>query len=91
MRGRSSRGLSPGLLLSPFDSARGAEHPVDIIRRDFTCLTLDLAQMGVGGDDSWGALVHPEYTLPAKAYSYSFRVRPLLEGDDPAVLASRMR
>jgi beta-galactosidase len=71
--------------------SRGAEHPVDIIRRDFTCLTLDLAQMGVGGDDSWGALVHPEYTLPAKAYSYSFRVRPLLEGDDPEDLASRMR
>jgi beta-galactosidase len=70
---------------------RGAKHPVDVMRRDFTCLTLDLAQMGVGGDDSWGAPVHPEYTLPAKAYSYSFRVRPLGKDDDPAALARRMR
>jgi beta-galactosidase len=70
---------------------RGAKHPVEIMRRDFTCLTLDLAQMGVGGDDSWGAPVHPEYTLPAKAYSYSFRVRPLGKDDDPAALARLMR
>ena len=69
---------------------RGAKHPVDIIRRDFTCLTLDMGQMGVGGDDSRGALVHPEYTLPAKAYSYSFRIRPLGKDDDPAALARRM-
>ena len=70
---------------------RGAKHPVDVIRRDFTCLTLDLAQMGVGGDDSWGAPVHLEYTLPGRAYSYSFRVRPLGKDDDPAALAKLMR
>jgi beta-galactosidase len=32
--------------------------------------------MGVGGDDSWGALPHEEYRLPAKPYSYRFRLRP---------------
>ncbi|MEN6310923.1 MAG: glycoside hydrolase family 2 TIM barrel-domain containing protein, partial [Acidobacteriota bacterium] len=63
--------------------SRGAKHPVDIIRRDFTCLTLDQAQMGVGGDDSWGAMIHPEYTIPAKSRAYSFRLRPLAAGDDP--------
>jgi beta-galactosidase len=71
--------------------SRGAKHPGDIIRRDFTCLALDLAQMGVGGDDSWGAPVHPQYTVPAKVYSYSFRFRPLAAGDDPAGLARLMR
>mgnify|MGYP001822288971 CR=1 FL=1 len=25
-------------------------------------LNLDLQQMGVGGDTSWGARTHPEYT-----------------------------
>ncbi len=71
--------------------SRGAKHPVDIIRRDFTCLTLDQAQMGVGGDDSWGAMIHPEYTIPAKSRAYSFRLRPLAAGDDPATLAKLMR
>jgi beta-galactosidase len=71
--------------------SRGAKHPVDVIRRDYTCLTLDLAQMGVGGDDSWGAPVHPEYTIPAKAYSYSFRIRPIGKGDDPEALARHVR
>ena len=32
--------------------------------------------MGVGGDDSWGARTHPEYTLPGKTYGYSFRLTP---------------
>jgi beta-galactosidase len=31
--------------------------------------------MGVGGDTSWGARTHPEYTLPAKEYVYKFRIR----------------
>ena len=39
-------------------------------------LNLDYKQMGVGGDDSWGARTHPEYTLPAGDYSYSFRLCP---------------
>ncbi len=71
--------------------SRGAKHPADIIRRDFICLTLDLAQMGVGGDDSWGAPVHPQYMVPAKPYAYSFRFQPLAAGDDPAGLARLMR
>jgi beta-galactosidase len=32
--------------------------------------------MGVGGDDSWGARTHEEYTLPPETYSYSFRIIP---------------
>jgi beta-galactosidase len=67
--------------------SRGTGHPFDVINRDFTCLTLDKAQMGVGGDDSWGARVHPEYTIPARACTFAFRLRPLHESDDPAALA----
>jgi len=39
-------------------------------------VNLDYKQMGVGGDNSWGARTHPEYTLGAGAYSYKFRLRP---------------
>jgi beta-galactosidase len=40
-------------------------------------VNVDAAQMGVGGDDSWGALPYPEYSLPAIQRSYSFTIRPL--------------
>ena len=34
---------------------------------------IDLRQMGVGGDDSWGARAHPPYMIPAQApYAYEF-------------------
>ncbi len=40
-------------------------------------LNLDLRQTGVGGDDSWGARPHPEYTLAPEPYRYSFTLRPV--------------
>jgi beta-galactosidase len=43
---------------------------------DTITVNLDYKQMGVGGDDSWGARTHPEYTLPAKPYHYRFRLMP---------------
>lgn len=36
-------------------------------------LHLDLAQMGVAGDNSWGAEVHEEYRLPAGEYRWVMR------------------
>ena len=53
-----------------------ATHINELPRRKTITVNLDYKQMGVGGDDSWGARTHPEYTLPAKAYSYQFRLRP---------------
>jgi beta-galactosidase len=53
-------------------------------------LNLDYRQMGVGGDDSWGALPHPEYRLPPKAYSYRFRLTPLpANTENPDALITR--
>jgi len=54
-----------------------AEHTNELPRRDIITLNIDYKQMGVGGDDSWGARPHEEYRLPAKPYSYSFRLRAL--------------
>ena len=50
-------------------------HTTDIIKRRFVCLHVDLAQRGVGGDNSWGAQPHDEFRLTAKQYSYGFVFR----------------
>jgi beta-galactosidase len=42
-----------------------ARHIHELPRRDTITVNLDYKQMGVGGDNSWGARTHPEYTLPA--------------------------
>ena len=54
-----------------------AEHPYEIPERHFITVNIDHKQMGVGGDDSWGARTHPEYTLPAKEYEYEFVIAPI--------------
>jgi beta-galactosidase len=64
-------------------------HSNEIKASDIISLNLDYKQMGVGGDNSWGALVHAEYTLPAKEYSYSFRLRPFSSDDEPLIKLSR--
>ena len=51
-------------------------HVWDLVPRDHVTLDLDMGQMGVGGDTSWGARPHPRYSLPAKPYSYRFRLVP---------------
>lgn len=38
---------------------------------------IDDQQMGVGGDNSWGAQTHQQYRLPYKDYNYSFTLRPV--------------
>ncbi|UQZ36679.1 beta-galactosidase [Paenibacillus sp. PK3_47] len=42
-----------------------------------TVLRVNYKQMGVGGDDSWGAPTHTEFTLPAnRPYSFKFTLSP---------------
>jgi beta-galactosidase len=62
--------------------SRGTMHPTDLKERDFIFVNLDYKQMGVGGDDSWGARPHAEYCLPQKEYSYKFRLKPFTKKDD---------
>lgn len=40
-------------------------------------LNIDLAQRGVGGDDSWGAAPHRPHILDADRYEYSFYISPV--------------
>lgn len=45
--------------------------------RDRVFLYIDLAQRGLGGDNSWGAGPHSPYRLKDKSYSYSYTIAPL--------------
>lgn len=52
-------------------------HINDITPRKEVVLSVDLAQRGVGGDNSWGAYPHEQYLLNAKEYSYGFIISPV--------------
>ena len=79
---------SPGKLSQYRKDARTANtHTIDVRPRDLVNLNIDLGQMGVGGDNSWGALIHPKYRLLDKKYEYSFRIRPIVKEDDVLKLA----
>ncbi|HQG47128.1 MAG TPA: glycoside hydrolase family 2 TIM barrel-domain containing protein, partial [bacterium] len=71
-------------------TSRGSIHPTDLLRREEVWLNIDLAQMGVGGDDSWGAWPHKQYLLQERAYRHSFVMHPLAAGEDPAVNGGRV-
>jgi beta-galactosidase len=63
-------------------------HAYMVPRRPFTEVRLDWHQMGVGGDNSWGAMTHPQYRLPVRAYEWSLRLRPFARSDgSPFTLA----
>jgi beta-galactosidase len=60
----------------------GEERPVqrhtdDVQPRDLTSVDIDLRQLGVGGDNSWGARTHKEYRLTDKSYQYGFVICPV--------------
>ena len=53
------------------------KHGADIKIGNTIQWNIDFLQMGVGGDTSWGRLVHKEYTIPAnKTHTYSFTITP---------------
>jgi len=52
-------------------------HTYDVPSRHLTSVDVDFKQMGVGGDNSWGATTHEQYRLTDKSYEYGFVIRPL--------------
>lgn len=52
-------------------------HAIDIVKKDGVFVCCDLKMMGVAGDNSWGARPYPQYSLPAKDYSFSFIIEPV--------------
>jgi beta-galactosidase len=67
--------------------SRGSRHPFELPKREEIYLNIDLAQRGVGGDDSWWAKPHAQYCLLPQDYAFAFRLHPLKEGDDPMALS----
>jgi beta-galactosidase len=53
------------------------KHGADIKIGNTIQWNIDFLQMGVGGDTSWGRMVHKKYTIPAnKTHTYSFIITP---------------
>ncbi len=48
----------------------------DMVPRDYIVLNIDYAQMGVGGDNSWGYRPHEIYQLPRREYKFSYTILP---------------
>lgn len=65
--------------ISDFDPGekKGQRHTTDVPERPEIYLNIDYKQMGVGGDNSWGAKTHEEYTLQPKDYKYSYVIDPI--------------
>lgn len=64
-------------------------HTTDVKPRDLTSVNIDYKQMGVGGDNSWGAWTHDEYRLTEDEYSYSFRMKAITPEEDPVKLGNQ--
>ncbi|MBE0677104.1 MAG: DUF4981 domain-containing protein [Bacteroidales bacterium] len=74
---------SPGKLSGYRRDAKSANvHTSDISPRDLVNLNIDLGQMGVGGDNSWGAMTHPQYRFTEQKYGYSFTLMTVTAKDD---------
>ena len=52
-----------------------AAHPHELPAVHHTVVRVSAMQMGLGGDDSWGARPRPEYLLPEEAMTFRFRFR----------------
>jgi beta-galactosidase len=51
-------------------------HVSDIKPRDLVSLNIDLGQMGVGGDDSWGKRTLSKYSFTEMTYEFGYTLRP---------------
>jgi beta-galactosidase len=65
-------------------------HVTDLEPNDFIDLHIDYRQMGVGGNDSWGARPLQQYTLFSGKYEFRFRIRPVNSASDPMALSKKV-
>lgn len=60
------------------------DHPYKMKPSKDIFVNIDYAQMGVGGDNSWGAQTHNEFRLKGTNYVLKYYIIPLLPNSDPA-------
>ena len=53
------------------------KHLNDIVKQNGVFVTFDLNQMGVAGDNSWGARPYEKYSVPADNYEFNFSLEPV--------------
>jgi len=69
--------LSVGARHYSKDDMESAQYSFQMKKKEEVFLNLDLAQMGVGGNDSWGARPLQDYMLPNQGYRYKYRICPV--------------
>ncbi len=60
-----------------YDFDRVPRHVSELDVDEVVTLRLDYLQMGVGGDDSWGAKPHGEFLIPSRPYQFEFKLELL--------------
>ncbi len=82
----NSRGLRVSALDTPLSCGVSPYSAAEIERVRYswqfgpsaaTHLNIDHVQLGVGGDDSWGAIPHEPYRPAARDYHYRYRIEPI--------------
>ncbi|MBO1329956.1 glycoside hydrolase family 2 TIM barrel-domain containing protein [Streptomyces sp. VRA16 Mangrove soil] len=77
--------------LTPEDLSVGRRHDYQLDFHEEVVLRVNHRQMGVGGDNSWGAQTHDAYKLLAdRDYAYTYWLRPVSRLDEAAGLARRV-
>ncbi|MCF7849241.1 MAG: hypothetical protein K9M45_10340, partial [Kiritimatiellales bacterium] len=69
--------LSVGARHFGMEDMEKAPYTFEMTRLDEVLVNIDLAQNGVGGNNSWGAVAMPDYLLPAVDFSYRFHLLPI--------------
>jgi beta-galactosidase len=57
--------------------AKAQRHAPEVPVADFTNVCIDLAQLGLGCVNSWGALPLPQYRLKYQDYVFKVKITPL--------------
>jgi beta-galactosidase len=68
-----------GVTVSPYsqEQIETTSHYYKLKNENKIIINIDAAQMGVGGDNSWGLPVLKQYQLKPNTYHYSFSINPL--------------
>ena len=66
-------------------------HTNDVKERDLVAVNIDYGQLGVGGDDSWGARPHQQYRLTKQSYKHRFKMMPYSKSTSIQKLADTLK
>jgi len=67
------------------------KHLNDIKPKEIITWNIDYKQMGVGGDNSWGARTHEKYTLYPGDYEYKFHLIPFSKNTESPLELSKYK